>query len=139
MKENETMAKPNNKKVKNPDPMSNARTMGREGMRIIKDIAFGKYNIYNEGHIFRNLEFVTATLAEVDKRVLEASIHVNAIQYAYSGTQDPNVLNVLMRDKKTLEAYTLVHEQLAAIIMTNGDTGFLYVLANKLPQYKYNI
>ena len=119
--------------------MSNARTMGREGMRIIKDIAFGKYNIYNEGHIFRNLEFVTATLAEVDKRVLEASIHVNAIQYAYSGTQDPNVLNVLMRDKKTLEAYTLVHEQLAAIIMTNGDTGFLYVLANKLPQYKYNI
>jgi len=133
------MAKPNNKKVKNPDPMSNARTMGREGMRIIKDIAFGKYNIYNEGHIFRNLEFVTATLAEVDKRVLEASIHVNAIQYAYSGTQDPNVLNVLMRDKKTLEAYTLVHEQLAAIIMTNGDTGFLYVLANKLPQYKYNI
>ena len=95
------MAKPNNKKVKNPDPMSNARTMGREGMRIIKDIAFGKYNIYNEGHIFRNLEFVTATLAEVDKRVLEANIHVNAIQYAYSGTQDPNVLNVLMRDKKT--------------------------------------
>lgn len=133
------MAKPNNKKVKNPDPMSNARTMGREGMRIIKDIAFGKYNIYNEGHIFRNLEFVTATLAEVDKRILEASIRVNAIQYAYSGTQDPNVLNVLMRDKKTLEAYTLVHEQLAAIIMTNGDTGFLYVLANKLPQYKYNI
>lgn len=133
------MAKPNNKKVKNPDPMSNARTMGREGMRIIKDIAFGKYNIYNEGHIFRNLEFVTATLAEVDKRVLEASIHVNAIQYAYSGTQDPNVLNTLMRDTKTLEAYKLVHDQLAAIIMTNGDTGFLYVLANKLPQYKYNI
>lgn len=133
------MAKSNNKKVKNPDPMSNARTMGREGMRIIKDIAFGKYNIYNEGHIFRNLEFVTATLAEVDKRVLEASIHVNAIQYAYSGTQDPNVLNTLMRDTKTLEAYKLVHDQLAAIIMTNGDTGFLYVLANKLPQYKYNI
>lgn len=133
------MSKPNKKTVKNPDPMSNAKTMGREGMRIIKDIAFGKYNVYNDGHIFRNLEFVTATLAEVDKRLIEASIHVQAIQYAYSGSQDPNVLSVLMRDTKTLEAYTLIHEQLAAIISTNGDTGFLYVLVSKLPQYKYNI
>ncbi len=132
------MAK-NNKKVKNPNPMSNSKTMGREGMRIIKDIAFGTFNIYNSGHIFRNLDFVQATLVEVDKRLYESGLHVKAIEFAYSGTQDKQVLNILLRDKKTFEAYCLVRETLVSIITTNGDTGFLYVLANKLPQYKYNI
>ena len=134
------MAKNNNKKmVKNPDPMSNTRTMGREGMRIIKDIAFGKYNIYNCGHVFRNLDFVRATIDEVDKRLYEAALHTTAIEFAYSGTQDPNVLNVLHRDKKTVEAFTLIRDTLVSIITTNGDTGFLCVLASRLPQYKYNI
>lgn len=134
------MAKNNNKKtVKNPDPMSNTRTMGREGMRIIRDIAFGKFNIYNSGHVFRNLDFIRATIAEVDKRLFEASVHVQSIEFAYSGTQDQGVLGVLLRDKKTLEAYSLIRETLTSIVVTNGDTGFLYVLASKLPQYKYNI
>ena len=132
------MAK-HNKKVKNPDPMSNTKTMGREGMRIIKDIAFSKYDIYANGHIFRNLDFVNATLVEVDKRILEAGIHVNAILYAYPGTQDPSVLSVLHRDQKTYDAYALIRRVLASIIASGGDTGFLLVLASKLPEYKYNI
>ena len=133
------MSKHTKKNVKNPDPMSNPRTMAREGMRIIKDLAFGKFNIYNGGEVFRNLDFVRATLSEVDKRLVEAGIHVAAIQYAYSGSNDPNVLGTLMRDKRTYEAYSLVRDVLTNIIMSNGDTGFLLVLANKLPNYKYNI
>ena len=130
----------NNKKgKKNQNPMANSRTMAKEGMKIIRDIAYGNFNIYNSGHIFRNLDFVMATLAEVDKRIFEAGLHVTAIEYAYYGTQNQNVLSVLLRDKKTLEAYNIIRENLCAIISTNGDTGFLYVLANKLPKYKYNI
>lgn len=129
----------NNRKVKNPDPMSNPKTMGREGMRIIRNIAFGTYNIYAEGHIFRNLDFTNSVISEVDKRILDAGIHVAAIEYAYAGRQDPNVMNLLHRDKKTLEAYMLVRQTLESIVISGGDTGFLWVLANKLPQYKYNI
>lgn len=128
-----------NRKVKNPDPMSNPQTMGREGMRIIRNIAFGKFNFYTEGHVFRNLDFVKALITEVDKRIMDAGIHVNAIQYAYSGSQDANVLNLLHRDKKTLEAYMLIRQTLDSIVISGGDTGFLLVLTNKLPQYKYNI
>lgn len=127
------------KKVKNPDPMSNTTTMGREGMRIIRNIAFGSYNIYTDGHVFRNLDFVNATIREVDKRIMDSGIHIAAISCAYSGSQDPNVLNLLHRDKKTYDAYCLVKQTLTSIIVSGGDTGFLLILANKLPQYKYNI
>lgn len=130
------MAKNNNKRI---DPMSNSRTMGREGIRILKDIAFSRYNVYTDGHIFRNIDFVKATIAEVDKRLMEASIHVAAIQYAYQGTVDPNVLSVLMRDQKIVEAYGIAREALCNIIATNGDTAILLILANKLPKYKYNM
>lgn len=133
------MAGKGNKKSKNPDPMSNSRTMGRKGMKIIRNIAFGTYNIYAEGHIFRNLNFVNATIREVDKKIIEADIHARAIEYAYAGCQDPNVLQLLQNDRRTRDAYTIVRQQLNAIVVTGGDTGFLWVLANKLPAYKYNI
>lgn len=128
-----------NKKVKNPNPMSNTKTMAREGMRIIRDIAYSKFNIYNDGHVFRNLDFTKATLAECDKRLLDAKIHVAAITYAYNGTTDPNVLMLLHKDRKTVEAYDLIHSILASILLSQGDTGYLLTLANKLPDYKYNI
>lgn len=121
------------------DPMTNTRSMAREGMRIMRDIAHGKYNIYTEGHIFRNLEFVKATIAEVDKRLLDHQIHIAAIKYAYANSQDPVVSNLLYRDERSYEAYVLIRNVLYNILISNGDTGFLMVLANKLPQFKYNI
>lgn len=131
------MAK-NNKKTKNPDPMSNTKTMGREGMKIIRNIAHGTYNIYADGHVFRNPEFVKAVMVEVDKRLMEHAIHVRAIEYAYANSQDGNVMDILHRDRKSYEAYVIIRQTLESILAT-GDTGFLYVLSNKLPQYKYNI
>lgn len=128
-----------NKKNNNKDPMSNTKTMGREGMRIIRDIAFGRYDIYSNGHIFRNLEFVKATLYELDKKLMDAKIHVAAISYAYRGNQDPNILSLLHRDTRSVEAYELIRKVLCSIIASNGDTGFLLVLANKLPEFRYNI
>ena len=127
-----------NRKVKNPDPMSNTRTMGREGMKIIKDIAFSKFNIYNQGHIFRNIDFVKAVLAEVDKRLFEASIHAQAVQYAYGTNEDQRIKNIILRDSQAVEAYTIIRTTLCGIAQT-GDTGLLLVLASKLPAYKYNI
>ena len=127
------------KPPKNPDPMSNTRTMGKEGMKIIHNIAFGTFNIFNDGHVFRNPDFVKATMVEVEKRLVDARIHTMAIEYAYSGSNDPAVLNLLHRDRKSVEAYMLIQECLSNIIMSYGDTGFLLVLANKLPQFKYNI
>lgn len=126
------------KPPKNPDPMSNTITMGREGVRIIRNIARGKYNIYAEGHIFRNKDFVIATINEVDKYLMELDIHIKAINYAYAGTTDPNVLRLLHKDRKSYEAYMIARDALMSIAMT-GDTGFLWLMASKLPNYKYNM
>lgn len=120
------------------DPFTNVKTMGREGMRIMKDIAFGRYNIYNEGHIFRSPDLVKATITEVDKKLLDLSIHINAIQYAYANSTDEAVRNLLWRDQRSYEAYSLIKDTLYRILLS-GDTGFLLVLQNKLPAYKYNI
>ena len=82
---------------KNKNPMTNVRTMGREGMKIMKDIAHGNYNIYNNGHIFRNLNFVQATIGEIDKRLIDLDIHIKAIRYAYANNIDPRVNDLLNR------------------------------------------
>lgn len=134
------MGKNKNKGGKGPkDPMANTKTMGKEGMKIIRNIAFGTYNIYEEGHIFRNLDFVKAILFEVNKRLTDCCIHITAMEYAYSNSQDNNVLSLLHRDKKSYDAYMLIKQTLESIIITGGDTGFLWVLANKLPPYRFNI
>ena len=122
----------------NPDIMSNARLMGREGMKAIRDIAHERYNIYENGHVFRNPEFVKATIAELDKRLLKLSVHINAIKYAYANTTDQVVLSVLNRDMRENEAYVLCRDVLMAILQTN-DAGMLYSLASRLPAYKHNI
>lgn len=131
----------NNKKrgmPKNVDPLSNAKVMSREGMKIIRNIAFGNFNFYNEGHVFRNPDFVSNTILEVDKRILDASIHITALNYAYPGTQEPSVLSLIHRDTKTYEGYMLVRQVLEGIIKT-GDTRLLYTLMTRLPEYKYNL
>ena len=131
-----------NKNNQRRDPMTNVKTMGREGMRMIRDIAFGKFNFYNEGHVFRNIEFTKATLNEVDKKILDLSIHITAITYAYGNntvSMDPSVANLLYRDQKSLSAYNIIRTTLCSIIVSGGDTGFLQVLCAQLPAYRYNI
>ena len=126
-------------KYSNPDPMSNVRDMGRYGIRVIRDIAKGKFNFYNEGHIFRNNDFTLATIEEVKRKIYEANIHVTAMQYAYSNSSDPAVQELLMRDMRQAEAYTLVYNTLNLVLNNNGDTRYIQILINKLPRYKYNM
>jgi len=138
------MAKQHNQQKKaprynNPDPMANVRDMGRYGIRVIRDIAKGKFNLYNEGHIFRNIDFTMATMEEVKRKIYEANIHVTAMQYTYGNSNDNIVQDLLIRDMRTVEAYTLVYNTLKNVVDTGGDTRYIQVLINKLPRYKYNM
>ena len=123
---------------KNPDPMSNGRLMAREGIKAIRDMVYGKYNVYNDGHVFRNPEFVKATISEIDKYLLTLDVHIKAIKMAYSGTTDTTVLSVLQRDMRSYDAYMISRNVLFSILET-GDASLLYGLASLLQAYKYNI
>lgn len=128
-----------NNKNRQTNPMSNPKTMGKEGMRIMKDIAYGKYNFYAEGHVFRNLEFVKAIINEINKRLIDLNIEITAIQCTYYGTTDNNVLYLLNRKLRMREAYDLINQTMINVYQSGGDTGFVTVLLNQLPKYKYNI
>lgn len=134
----------NNQKKKqprysNPDPMSNVRDMGRYGIRVLRDIAKGKFNFYNEGHIFRNTDFTMATMKQVERKIYEARIHVTAMQYTYANSSDQIVQELMMSDMKTVEAYELVYNTLKLVVDNGGDTRYIQILINKLPKYKYNM
>ena len=128
-------------------PINNARAMGRDGFKYIRDIAFGNFNIFKDGHVFRNLDFVKATLAENEKRMKEAIMHLEALKFAYSSNPyctsnqeaQAEMLRLMHKDEKTVTAYTLIRNSLYAILQTEGDIGYLYVLASNLPNYKYYI
>ena len=129
----------NHNKNKKIDFMMNTRTMGREGMRLIRNMAYGKFDYAIESRPFENVEFVKSTLCEVEKRLREICVHINAIQYAYGCTpEDRDVNGTLYKDRKSYEAYTLIYNTLQSILAYQ-DVGVLWVLMTKLPNYKYNI
>lgn len=125
-------------KYSNPDPMANVRDMGRYGIRVIRDIAKGKFNFYNEGHIFRNKEFTMATMTEVKRKIYEANVHVTAMRYAYGDSSDVIIQDLLLRDMKQAEAYSIAYHALQLVLDT-GDTRYIQILITKLPKYKYNM
>lgn len=133
-----------NKNGKRINPLANRNVMERESMKMLKNIAFGSFNIYEEGDIFRNTEFVKAALDGINKKLLNLSIVINSIKIASSPQVrgiclDQNVNRLLHNYERGYTAYSLMHECMVNILNSNGDTGYLLVLANKLPDYKYNI
>ena len=132
----------NNNNRQNRDPMTNIRTMANEGMKIIRDIAFGRYDIYGDPRsaYFRNLVFTNAVISEVNKKLSSANIIYNALIYTY-GSENPNaeVIRVIADARKTLEAYNIVYNALSNIVLSNGNVGYLYIMQNRLPAYKHNL
>ena len=126
-------------KYSNPDPMANVRDMGRFGIKVMRDIARGKFNFYNDGHIFRNIDFCNATIEEVKSLLFTASVHVNAMQYAYGASDDQRIKDIIINDMKSVEAYNLIIETLMMVVAYGGDTRYVQALISKLPKYKYNM
>lgn len=132
------MGKNHNHHNQQKDPMTNVKTMSREGMKIMRDIAFGTYKFYEQGHVFRNQNFVRATAEEVEKRMIEAQYIIYSIRAAYNNIYDPNAMSILARWEKKYVAYYKMYEALCSTFNT-GDTGFIQGLYSSLAPYKYYI
>lgn len=122
----------------NKQPPINAKTMGRAGMKAIKDLAFGNYDFYKEGHVFRNPEFVKATIAEVDKKLYNVQVILNALNYAYGNSEELAIKSLIDKTERSCRAYMFIRQQLCSTL-TTGDTGFLLILPKILGPFKYNI
>ena len=128
------------KKIKTPDPMGNPLAMGRYGIKVIKDIAFGNcVNIEEQIEKFGSSRtLIRSTMQEVDEKIMDAYLVYNALYPVYinKGNENPRIGYLLNKYYKTWEGWNLVNKVLTQIYNTE-DGSALYVLANRLPAYKY--
>lgn len=135
------MQKPNNNKrppkvnPKNADPMGNTLSMQNHARKLFRDISKGKIDIVKEMDIFANALFIDNALIVATSELTEAQVHINAINIAYYGSQDPQIINVFKKDTKKIQAYTLIYQCLSNIKLYN-DPSFIYMLANRLPEFR---
>lgn len=134
------MGKPNNGKrqVRNPNPFSTPASIERYALKMFRDIAFGSVDMSEVQVLFRDPGFVSNALKAAYEKLQSVSVHVEAIGIARPYITNPKLMEVYNDDARKLECYTLIYQTISQIQMT-GDVGFLLALANKLPNYKYNM
>lgn len=128
------------------DPMSNSQNMGKDGYRNIRDMAAGRCDFYNTCHIFRNPEYVLATISEVESVMQEAITIRDAIYYTYGGNKQMTTLqvNIYHGYNQRVTACQMVLNVLRDLYKSqyqswnNGqcDTNLLKALLNWLPAYR---
>lgn len=122
--------------IENPmPPATNPTTMGRNGLQIMKEIAFGRYNIAANGQIFRNKEFSKAVLLEAEKKLKKYKTIYTALEFTYSMSLETDVKRLIHEMERKVDMYTLICGQMYTICAT-GDTHPLYILADRLGSYK---
>lgn len=123
-------------KGKNVHPLSGPVQMGQHATRLIKNLAFGNFNMETDGAYFQNQEFLMAAIHEVGERVKKEEIYNVALNYTYGNTNDITVLKMINEHKRALDAWNFVYSTLSMMVST-GDMSLLLTLMNRLPDYKY--
>lgn len=138
------MGNPNNQQQKrkkkytgkNVNPLSGTIQMGQHGIRAIRNLAFGNFNMEKDGVYFQNHDYVMAVIHEVENKIKEENIYNTALNFTYGMTNDITVIKMMNDHKRALDAWTMVLNTLGAI-MNTGDITLLVGLANRLPDYRY--
>ena len=120
------------------DPFGNAKSMQLYAKKIIKDIAFGSFDIGARGEIFTDFTFINAAVIMSADELHKALIHKYAIECAFNGSNDVYVKIIYDDDCRKAGAWQLVYDCMVMIQQT-GDPGYLLALANKLPAHKHNL
>lgn len=135
------MGNHNNHNKNNTNIFANPTVMAKEGMKFLKDLAFGKGDKAFAEKAFTKIEFVNALRSEVEKRRTEAWAHYSAMCTAYPSSTDPTIMRLTQSDRRRFDCYNTIAFHLDMIIRSNcvGYEDVLTVLQTKLSDYKYNI
>jgi hypothetical protein len=130
----------NNKlrKVKNPDPMSNATTMQRYALKLIKDMAYGNFDLYTQGKVFEDKQFMHSAMVAVYEKLEDLNLVINSIVIANPNSTDVVVNRNLHKYRRAHDAYQIAYTSLYQAALT-GNYGHLLVMINKLPPYKFDL
>lgn len=117
----------------------NARDIQNASVNIFRSIARGRVNLDKYGHYFTFNQFLEPCIEVAKTKYLLYSISYQGVDCLIrSSKSSPDIVAVLDYHKKCFEAYTIILQQLNNIKM-NKDVNHLYIMANALSRYKYNI
>lgn len=128
------------RKINKPDPMGNPAAMGRYGMKIIRDIAYGKCNINDVSSHFCNTIFDQALIREINEKLQDEYMYIYALNKVCMNPAEanPRAQRLLKKHNQSYTAWSFV-QQVIGQIMATEDPSPLLVLANRLPEFRYYI
>jgi hypothetical protein len=140
------MAKENNFFTQNIDRYGenfldyiNARAIQNASINIFRGIAKGKINLDKYGHYFTFNQFLEPCIESARAKYLLYSVSYRGVECLIrSGISSADVVSVLDYHKRCFEAYSIILQELNNI-KVDKDVSHLYIMANKLSQYRFNI
>ena len=128
--------KPPRYKGKNINPMGDVSRMGKYAINIFKDIAHGKMKGQNGYPEFQNREFLIGAISEVEKKIRENNIYVQALYFTYAESTDSQAQYLLRKHQQAAEGWNYIYNTLF-IMLNTGDMGYVSGLMNRLPDFKH--
>ena len=134
----------NNNKNKNKGKdniFANSDVMGREGLKFIKDMAFGNINQSTADLAFSNPDYVRILLQHVENLRKTIWYEYYAVNTVYGNLKDTYFQNIIKKHESKYNAYSTICGYLKLLI-TQNCTDYMRVLLSmqsNIKQYKYCI
>lgn len=122
----------------------NAKNLEFEANKIFKDLAKQIINLDKHGHYFLDQQFLYSLLKTAHDKFLYHNVSYTGVQLLVQQTNmrgetvSSNIIFVLEKHRKAAEAYQLIITHLE-MLKTSKDLNYVYVLANNLYNYRYDI
>ena len=122
----------------------NSRDLKNDALKIFRELARGQVDIAKHGKYFLNPQFLTSCAQAAQEKYMyhdisRAGVDMYINQVMNNGIMpDSVVIGVKEDHKRKAEAYGLIYESLCRLSYSY-DLNDLYVLVNKLQNYKYNL
>lgn len=122
----------------NVNPLSGPLQMSSYAIRLIKNMAYGEFNLERDGHLFQTNEFLNVAVRAAANKLYEQQVYVMALDYSYGNTTDPAIIKMKTKHKRAFDAWQYVYSTLGSMLMTK-DMGLLAGMMHRLSDYKYDL
>ena len=130
----------NNKRYtgNNVSPLSGPLQMSGYALRLIKNMAYGEFNMERDGHLFQTYEFLSVAINVAKNKLYENQVYMQALGFSYGNTNDSVIIKMKNKHRRAVDAWNYVYNTLGCMITTK-DMGLLAGMMNRLSDYKYDL
>lgn len=119
--------------------MKNANDLEMDSIRVFRDIARGNVDPQKDGQYFLNTQFIESCISGASLKLnLHTTNYKGVLMLVNGGVNDGMTMAILDYNKRCMEAYTIIYNNLNNIKAT-GDVNYLTAMASNLRNYRNNI